>query len=133
VGRRCIGLVAFAGVKVRDVGHPLGAEVGPQILLAQETVAAAGQAHDAHIGLIGIGVKRALITAPVWIHDAAGEDVHPMAHVPQRQGDFFDINQLSTEIGVLGPIAVLGIKVPLRVQKGDSHVVTWDDLINHWS
>jgi hypothetical protein len=44
-----------------------------------------------------------------------------MALPGHRQGHLFDIHQLAAEVGMLGPIAVVGIEVTLGVEKGDEH------------
>ncbi len=86
-----------------------------------ETDPARRQAQNPQIGAVRIAVHLLRELGPVGVDDLSGYDVDGMAQLRHRDGGLFDIDELPAEIGVLCPVAVVSIKVPLRVQKRDMH------------
>ncbi len=58
---------------------------------------------------------------PGWIDDPARDEVDPVPHSRQLKGDFFDVHQLTAEVGMLCPITIQWIKIPLGIQECDVH------------
>ncbi|MEZ4769020.1 MAG: hypothetical protein R2844_11435 [Caldilineales bacterium] len=93
----------------------------PQLFLGEKSVAAAGDAHDPHVGMAVVAVELAAELRPGRIDDPPGHDVDAMALRRHCQRSFFDINQLAAEVRMLGPVDVGGIEVALRIEKCDMH------------
>jgi hypothetical protein len=46
----------------------------------------------------------------------------------ERVGDLFDVDELSSKVRVLGPVAVVRIEVALRVEERDVHAGEYTNL-----
>src|SRR5215203_2002561 len=116
VWQRTLGLV-----QIQQTRHELGAEVGPELLFGQERIRTAGDAQDAYVRGVRIRIRVRGELGPLGVHYPAGQDVSVVSHLPQRPGDFPDVDELPAEVGVRGQVAVAGIEVALRVQERDAH------------